>query len=107
MTYLEQYMQERPECTETYILDDLCVKCYYKNQDIESICCCNSTCSECWNREISEEPQEQPTGTPTQPQILDSGNREEDTRKRYLKMQSIAYAQTAKNSMANRKIVFL
>lgn len=34
-------------------------------------------CKKCWNCEISIEPQEQQTDTPTQPQILDSGNRRE------------------------------
>lgn len=49
--------------------------CIYVNGDFD--------CKSCWNREIPEEPQEQPPDTPTQPQILDSGN-EDDTRKKIL-----------------------
>lgn len=43
--------------------------CIYVNGDFD--------CESCWNSEIPEEPQEQPTDTPTHPQILDSGNRRE------------------------------
>lgn len=48
---------------------DIKDNCIYVNGEFD--------CQACWNREIPEEPQEQPTDTPTQPQILDSGNRRE------------------------------
>lgn len=40
---------------------------------------CNEmdSCIICWKRTMPEKPQEQTTDTPTQPQILDSGNRRE------------------------------
>lgn len=51
-------------CPSTFGIEDHCV---YVDGDYD--------CKSCWNQEIPEEPQEQPTDTPTQPQILDSGNR--------------------------------
>ena len=60
-------------CTQTLLrafhLKKLC------ENSKESIC--RETCTACWNQEIPYEPQKQPTDTPTQPQILDSGNRRE------------------------------
>lgn len=53
-------------CPSTFGIEDHCV---YVNGDYD--------CKSCWNHEIPDEPQEQPTDTPTQPQILDSGNRRE------------------------------
>jgi hypothetical protein len=64
-------------CPSTFGIEDHCV---YVNGDYD--------CEFCWNHEIPDEPQEQPctigagappkcTDTPTQPQILDSGNRRE------------------------------
>lgn len=53
-------------CPSTFGIEDHCV---YVDGDYD--------CKSCWNREIPDEPQEQPTDTPTQPQILDSGNRRE------------------------------
>lgn len=50
------------------------------NFGMENHCVCVNgeyDCNSCWNHEIPEEPQEQLTDTPTQPQILDSGNRRE------------------------------
>ena len=58
---------QTPPCT--FNIKALC------ENDKETIC--RETCTACWNQEIPEEPQEQPTETPTQPQILDSGNRRE------------------------------
>lgn len=57
-------------CPSNFGMEDHCV---YVNGDYD--------CKSCWNREIPDEPQEQPTDT--QPQILDSGN-EDDTRKKIL-----------------------
>lgn len=64
-------------CPSNFGMEDHCV---YVNGDYD--------CNSCWNHEIPDEPQEQPctigagappkcTDTPTQPQILDSGNRRE------------------------------
>ena len=51
-------------CPSNFDMEDHCV---YVNGDYD--------CKFCWNHEIPDEPQKQPT--PTQPQILDSGNRRE------------------------------
>lgn len=66
MTFAQKYIQEHPT-------DDIycCLKLIWPDEE------CTGNCSKCWNREIPEEPQEQPTEAPTQPQILDSGNRRE------------------------------
>ena len=83
MTYLEKCKQENPKKDTNIIIRDDCPT----NFGLEDRSPCSemdSDCIRCWNREFPDEPQEQPTDTPTQPQILDSGNREEDTRKKIL-----------------------
>ena len=78
MTYLEKYMQEFPDEVKLYIVTLCCVKDKFKRtKTLSGTECIADSCTVCWNREIPEEPQEQPTDTPTQPQILDSGNRRE------------------------------
>jgi hypothetical protein len=87
MTAKEKLLSmEKPELIEK-IITGWCPS----NFGMEDNCrCVNDAydCESCWNREIPEEPQEQPctigagappkcTDTPTQPQILDSGNRRE------------------------------
>lgn len=82
MTYLEKIKQKFPEINT----DEVILLNYPQHFGFEkeSPCCgLDGNCESCWNREIPEEPQEQPPDTPTQPQILDSGN-EDDTRKKIL-----------------------
>ena len=75
MTYLEKGKQMRPQkaddLTRNYCPEDLHLEKHSPCGDMDG------NCTKCWNREIPDEPQEQPTDTPTQPQILDSGNRRE------------------------------
>lgn len=75
MTYIEAAMKKGTDKTAEGVMESMCPddfglttpKCEAYEGD----------CEACWNTEIPEEPQEQPTDTPTQPQILDSGNRRE------------------------------
>lgn len=87
MTFLEKCKQENPQKDTNIIIRDYCPT----NFGLEDHSPCvemDSNCVRCWNRKIPDEPQEQPctigagappkcTDTPTQPQILDSGNRRE------------------------------
>ena len=72
MTFLEKGKQTNPQEADVLIRDycpaDLHLEEHSPCGDM------NSNCAKCWNREM---PEEQPTDTPTQPQILDSGNRRE------------------------------
>jgi hypothetical protein len=75
MTFLEKGKQINPQEADNLIRDYCPVSL---RLEASSFCGeTNGDCTRCWNREIPEEPQEQPTDTPTQPQILDSGNRRE------------------------------
>lgn len=75
MTYVEKGKQMRPQkaddLTRNYCPEDLHLEKHSPCGDMDG------NCTKCWNREMPDEPQEQPTDTPTQPQILDSGNRRE------------------------------
>lgn len=78
MTYLEKFIRENPDADITKEIADECpIKpheiCPLDAGEVEN-------CKDCWLRKI---PDEQPTDTPTQPQILDSGNKD-DTRKKIL-----------------------
>ena len=79
MTYLEKFIRENPDADITKEIED---ECPIKPHEICPLDVGEvKKCKECWLRKI---PDEQPTDIPTQPQILDSGNREEDTRKKIL-----------------------
>ena len=87
MTAKEKILKTNPDVSNDVLVGRYCPSdfgekehCAYVNR--------NSDCEACWNQEISAEPQEQPctisageppkcTDAPTQPQILDSGNRRE------------------------------
>ena len=56
-------------CPEDFGLHDRCIEETHEEKD----------CKKCWDLEIPDT-----TDTPTQPQILDSGNSEDDTRKKIL-----------------------
>lgn len=84
MTYLENHLLDFPDATPEKIYRVLCPPDTNNTFKYKCYCKKSISCEDCWNREIPDEPQEQPTDTPTQPQILDSGNREEDTRKKIL-----------------------
>lgn len=76
MTFAQKYIQDHPDDDIMKIIVDYCPSCFsYERRRTKGEC--EGMCHACWNREIPEEPQEQPTDTPTQPQILDSGNRRE------------------------------
>ena len=76
MTVKEKILQTNPDILNDELVGKYCPSdfgekehCVYVNRNFD--------CEACWNYESSDEPQEQPTDTPTQPQILDSGNRRE------------------------------
>lgn len=76
MTYLEKVESMDKSELSKILMEDHCPSRFgLKNHCVEDTG--GFDCESCWNREILEEPQEQPTDTPTQPQILDSGNRRE------------------------------
>ena len=77
MTYLENHLLDFPDATPEKIYRVLCPPDTNNTFKYKCYCKKSISCEDCWNREIPEEPQEQPTDTPTQPQILDSGNRRE------------------------------
>ncbi len=69
MTFAQKYIQEHPDDDVMKIIDDYCPDNFgYERKRTNEECIEN--CAKCWNREI-------PTEAPTQPQILDSGNRRE------------------------------
>ena len=76
MTYLDKFLEQHPNFTRIEVLEHLCVRKAF-HSDSMNVCDTEENCMKCWNSEFPEEPQEQPTDTPTQPQILDSGNRRE------------------------------
>lgn len=76
MTVKEKILETNPDILNDELVYKYCPSdfgekdhCVYVNRNFD--------CEACWNYESSEELQEQPTDTPTQPQILDSGKRRE------------------------------
>jgi hypothetical protein len=73
MTYLEKVKSmDKSELSEILMEDHCPSRFGLKNHCVEDTG--GFDCKSCWNQEI---PDDQPTDPPTQPQILDSGNRRE------------------------------
>lgn len=69
MTFAQKYIQDHPDDDVMKIIDTYCPYDFRYEKKTEKDEC-TGDCATCWNRKI-------PTDTPTQPQILDSGNRRE------------------------------